>query len=664
LVIARTIEAFPTAFNLPPGNVEAISAKLSDFSEASSQDIRTASLTKLDHFPNQDEVKASLALWIESHLPEASDQDALWILQHHRSQSQVGWWRSGVSEGIVTALSHRSRAWRSALWRWWAQTPIAIEWIENHLDGSATVEEWLSNGAPAEVHDELVMHLVLLCEKFDWGTLLARTLGRNRPLIECVNSMRSVLRSPDNGIGALLKGRSDTEIVFAAVETDWLPLINQAAEITRRNPKYFDHVIDTSGLISLLSVHMRIGGTFPGILVNQKTVNEIFEGVIQQNEQCEFLAGFLGAPAGVFALDHPDASKLLSQLNAEVVQGAALEWWGRFIEDEGSIAPPTGIRKVVIDSVINQCRGRSILLILRVMTLITEISEDLFIEWLKNTGFFWSEIDYQQVADFLVSRNWRAAARSFRYSWKQELKMVAWYARELLSWSDKVLFECSTEALSINGELLKSVKYSRRQKLRITFLASNPSASNRLALDEEARLIEEKVRNSKHRDKVKFRTRWAVRPEDLQQFLLEDEPAIVHFSGHGGGKIGIVLHSQDQDEERLVAEEALADLFRIFKNQIKVVVLNACFSEVQAAAIVKEIDIVIGMSDSVGDEAARVFAAAFYRGLAFGQSVKTAFDLGVNDLRLLGFSHEDHIPRLLVRPGLDAANAVLVRDEK
>jgi hypothetical protein len=155
-----------------------------------------------------------------------------------------------------------------------------------------------------------------------------------------------------------------------------------------------------------------------------------------------------------------------------------------------------------------------------------------------------------------------------------------------------------------------------------------------------------------------------VRPEDLQQFLLEDEPAIVHFSGHGGGKIGIVLHSQDQDEERLVAEEALADLFRIFKNQIKVVVLNACFSEVQAAAIVKEIDIVIGMSDSVGDEAARVFAAAFYRGLAFGQSVKTAFDLGVNDLRLLGFSHEDHIPRLLVRPGLDAANAVLVRDEK
>ena len=43
------------------------------------------------------------------------------------------------------------------------------------------------------------------------------------------------------------------------------------------------------------------------------------------------------------------------------------------------------------------------------------------------------------------------------------------------------------------------------------------------------------------------------------------------------------------------------------------VVLNACHSHEQAKAIVQEIDFVVGMADSIGDEAARVFAAAFYR---------------------------------------------------
>ena len=123
--------------------------------------------------------------------------------------------------------------------------------------------------------------------------------------------------------------------------------------------------------------------------------------------------------------------------------------------------------------------------------------------------------------------------------------------------------------------------------------------------------------------------------------------------------VGIVLHSADQNDESLVDADALADLFRVLKDGIRVVVLNACYSDVQAQAIVKEIDFVVGMSDSIEDDAARVFAAAFYRGLAFGRSVRTAFDLGINELKLLGLGHSDAIPQLLVRTGVDA-NTVLV----
>ncbi|AOK51251.1 hypothetical protein WT74_00025 [Burkholderia stagnalis] len=117
----------------------------------------------------------------------------------------------------------------------------------------------------------------------------------------------------------------------------------------------------------------------------------------------------------------------------------------------------------------------------------------------------------------------------------------------------------------------------------------------------------------------------------------------------------------NQSEESLVGADALADLFRVLKDGIRVVMLNACYSAVQAKAIVEQIDFVVGMSDSIRDDAARVFAAAFYRGLAFGRSVRSAFDLGINELKLAGLGPEDSIPQLLIREGADPEVALVVR---
>ena len=66
------------------------------------------------------------------------------------------------------------------------------------------------------------------------------------------------------------------------------------------------------------------------------------------------------------------------------------------------------------------------------------------------------------------------------------------------------------------------------------------------------------------------------------------------------------------------------------------------------------------MSESIGDSAARVFAAAFYRALSFGCSVRKAFKLGINELKLLGLSEEVAVPKLMVRDGVDAKACRLV----
>ncbi len=184
----------------------------------------------------------------------------------------------------------------------------------------------------------------------------------------------------------------------------------------------------------------------------------------------------------------------------------------------------------------------------------------------------------------------------------------------------------------------------------ILFLAANPVGSPPLALDQEAKDIEAKINASAHRDSLTFKTRWAVTADDLIQALNQDRPRIVHFSGHGS-RDGIVLMGEDR-EARVVSREALVPTFRAIKKDIRLAVLNACFTRPQAEAMIEVIDCVVGMDGAIGDEAARVFAASFYRALGFGESVRNAFEQGLAALMLQGIK-EEHKPTLLARKGVD-----------
>jgi RNA polymerase sigma factor (sigma-70 family) len=195
------------------------------------------------------------------------------------------------------------------------------------------------------------------------------------------------------------------------------------------------------------------------------------------------------------------------------------------------------------------------------------------------------------------------------------------------------------------------------ENVTISFFAANPASSSRLALDAEVRDIERKIQLSSCRIPIRLRTHWAVQPDDLLQALNQDRPTVVHFSGHGTGDEGIVMHGIDGDAAS-VGAPALARLFRTMKDDIRVVVLNACYSEAQARPIAKIIDCVVGMKSSIGDVAARAFSAAFYGALGHGKSVSNAFDQGCAAIHLLNLRDED-TPELLVRDGVMATNIYL-----
>jgi hypothetical protein len=167
---------------------------------------------------------------------------------------------------------------------------------------------------------------------------------------------------------------------------------------------------------------------------------------------------------------------------------------------------------------------------------------------------------------------------------------------------------------------------------KILFLASNPTNTGRLRLDKEVREIGEGLRRSKERNRFELVPVFAVRVNDLRRSLLDQSPRIVHFAGHDGAD-GIVLED-DQGQAFQVPNDALAGLFELCTGHIDCVILNACYSEVQAEAVAKHIPYVIGMSASVSDDAAIEFAIGFYDALGAGKSIEEAFQFGRNAIAL------------------------------
>jgi non-canonical purine NTP pyrophosphatase (RdgB/HAM1 family) len=193
--------------------------------------------------------------------------------------------------------------------------------------------------------------------------------------------------------------------------------------------------------------------------------------------------------------------------------------------------------------------------------------------------------------------------------------------------------------------LLNRARIDRPSIVKILLLAANPTDTTRLRFDEEIRSIKQVLRQSEYRNRFDIKDHLAVRVADIQEYLLDYKPHIVHFTGSGGKSREIILENEF-GESHPVSTRALSQLFRVLKDNIRCVVLNACYSERQAKAIGEHIDCVIGMSGNIGDRSAICFSKSFYRALGFGKSVKTAFDLGRMQIDLENFEQQD-IPELL-----------------
>lgn len=74
------------------------------------------------------------------------------------------------------------------------------------------------------------------------------------------------------------------------------------------------------------------------------------------------------------------------------------------------------------------------------------------------------------------------------------------------------------------------------EKVKILFLALDyPFDNEKLGQVREVKEIDEVLRQSKYRKQLEFRYKPVTELSDLQKYILEEKPQIVHFSSHGKG---------------------------------------------------------------------------------------------------------------------------------
>ena len=191
----------------------------------------------------------------------------------------------------------------------------------------------------------------------------------------------------------------------------------------------------------------------------------------------------------------------------------------------------------------------------------------------------------------------------------------------------------------------------------ILFLAANPCASSLLKLGEECAEIQRELKMTLNRDDFHVESRWAVGIDEFMRHLTELDPTVIHFSGHCGSTSGLMLQDE-QGQAQQVSARALAMMVDAAAHNVRVVVLNACYSAAQVDLLRTKVDCIVGMDGAISDDAARAFAIRFYSALGNGRSIGNAVAQGVATLAAKQLA-DAALPRCLTRDGVDAHKLVL-----
>jgi hypothetical protein len=157
-------------------------------------------------------------------------------------------------------------------------------------------------------------------------------------------------------------------------------------------------------------------------------------------------------------------------------------------------------------------------------------------------------------------------------------------------------------------------------QIRMVVITANAKDDFPLRLTDEVNVIIKAVQVSNPQCKLRFaepHTRLSAQLMDLMEALVEAQPHIIHFAGHGSEEGHLRLMGVDGSAEELRPSE-LIDFLKTMRQRspLKGIVFNLCHSENLLEQAAAHFDFVIGWQGELPDNKGIKFAEFLYRALA------------------------------------------------
>ena len=161
-------------------------------------------------------------------------------------------------------------------------------------------------------------------------------------------------------------------------------------------------------------------------------------------------------------------------------------------------------------------------------------------------------------------------------------------------------------------------------KVRVLYVSANPEGLAQINVDKEQKEIKVALTDvGTYRQHFEFGAVPAATRADLVRELQSSRPQILHITCHGK-KEGLLLRNGEGEPE-LVPPSWLVERVKDTPS-LRLVVFNACKSRALVEEVARETTTeAIGWDESPYDEDGRHFAGAFFRGIANGEDVGSAF---------------------------------------
>lgn len=157
-------------------------------------------------------------------------------------------------------------------------------------------------------------------------------------------------------------------------------------------------------------------------------------------------------------------------------------------------------------------------------------------------------------------------------------------------------------------------------------------ARNLLDVESEAKEIRKAIQISKYRDSISITESYKTKTTEIIDLVLHNRPDIIHFSGHGSKK-GLVFNDSE-DNFQVIKNSDFSKIVKNLNYKLKVIFLNACYSDNQGKILSNYSDCVIGTTAEISDNGAILFASKFYEEIGNGNSINQSFKIASMHLEL------------------------------